>query len=185
MNAIPPPGPSRQRQVLVLTGLLVLLTGVLWYQLRPTARPAPASKAGERPPAAIEQVPLPQPVQLTALEPVPERTEVGRNPFGFGVRPEPPRPVSSFTPAPVLPPPGPPPPPEGPPPIRLKLTGMLEVPGNGRTMVMLKDADSGASFQAFEGDIVDGRYRIVKVGLQSVVVSYVDGTGSRTIALGG
>lgn len=62
---------------------------------------------------------------------------------------------------------------------------MLEVPGSGRTMVMLKDPETGASFQAFEGDIVDGRYRIVKVGLQSVVVSYVDGTGSRTIGLGG
>ena len=169
-----------------LTGLLVLLTGVLWYQRRPTVPPPPASNAAGRPlPPAIEHVSLPQPVQLTALDPVPERSEVGRNPFGFGVRPvpPPPRPVS-FTAAPVLPPPLPPPP-QGPPPIRLKLTGMIEVPGNGRTMVVLKDGDTGASFQAFEGDIVDGKYRIVKVGLQSVVVSYVDGTGSRTIALGG
>ena len=52
-------------------------------------------------------------------------------------------------------------------------------------MVSLKDPVSNALFQAFEGDIVDGRYRVVKVGDRSVVLSYVDGTGTRTISLGG
>jgi hypothetical protein len=51
-------------------------------------------------------------------------------------------------------------------------------------MVTLKEASGPGVYQAFEGDIVDGRYRIVKVGLQSVVVSYLDGSGSRTIPLG-
>jgi hypothetical protein len=62
---------------------------------------------------------------------------------------------------------------------------MTSVPGSGKTLATLKDPVSGAVFQAFEGDVIDGRYRIVKVGLQSVIVSYVDGSGSRTIALGG
>jgi hypothetical protein len=66
----------------------------------------------------------------------------------------------------------------------LKLVGMTVMPG-GRTMVTLRDAASGALLQGFEGDVVDGRYRIVRVGLQSVVVSYVDGSGTRTIPLGG
>jgi hypothetical protein len=51
-------------------------------------------------------------------------------------------------------------------------------------MVTLKDPTSGALLHAFEGDVVDGRYRIVKVGQQSVVVSYLDGSGSRTLGLG-
>lgn len=184
MNVFPPPGPARQRQMLALTGLTVLLAAVLWYQFRPAESPVRASNVAGRTAPEIDAVRLPDPVKLGALEPVPERTEVGRSPFGFGVRPAPPPPPVSFTPAPVLPPPVPPPP-AGPPPIRLKLTGMIQGPADGRTMVMLKDPDTGASFQAFEGDVVDGRYRIVRVGLQSVVVSYVDGTGSRTIALGG
>ena len=52
-------------------------------------------------------------------------------------------------------------------------------------MVTLKDPAGNAVFQAFEGDVVDGRYRIVKVGSQSVVVSYVDGSGQRTIGMTG
>jgi hypothetical protein len=51
-------------------------------------------------------------------------------------------------------------------------------------MVTLKDPATGALFHAFEGDTVDGRYKLVKVGSQSVVVSYVDGSGMRTLGLG-
>jgi len=32
--------------------------------------------------------------------------------------------------------------------------------------------------------VLDGQYKILKVGLQSVIVSYVDGQGQRTIGLG-
>jgi hypothetical protein len=52
-------------------------------------------------------------------------------------------------------------------------------------MVTLIDPVGKGVFHAFEGDIVDGRYRVVKVGVQSVVLSYMDGTGQRTIAMGG
>ena len=78
-----------------------------------------------------------------------------------------------------------PPAPQGPPPIALRLTGITVVQDSGRPMVSLKDPVSNAVFQAFEGDIVDGRYRVVKVGGQSVVLSYLDGSGTRTISLGG
>jgi len=36
-----------------------------------------------------------------------------------------------------------------------------------------------------EGDIIDGRYKIVSIGAESVVVSYADGRGTRRIALTG
>jgi hypothetical protein len=61
---------------------------------------------------------------------------------------------------------------------------MMVSPGATRTMVTLRDQGTGALFHAFEGDVVDGRYRVVKVGQESVVVSYVDGSGLRTLGLG-
>ena len=61
---------------------------------------------------------------------------------------------------------------------------MMVAPGTNRTMATLKDPATGALFHAFEGDVVDGRYKVVKVGAQSVVVSYVDGSGLRTLGLG-
>jgi hypothetical protein len=90
--------------------------------------------------------------------------------------------------APPPPPPGPPPPPPGPPPIPpipLKLVGLTSLPDKGRTMATLKDPVTNAVFQVFEGDVVDGRYRLVKVGVTTVVMSYLDGSGQRTIPNGG
>jgi hypothetical protein len=55
----------------------------------------------------------------------------------------------------------------------------------GRVVVTLQDPASKAVFLASEGDVVDGRYKVVKVGTSSVVVSYIDGTGLRTLPLGG
>ena len=62
---------------------------------------------------------------------------------------------------------------------------MTVVAAGGRTLVTLKDPTSNVLYQAFEGDVVDGRYRVVRVGVQSVVVSYLDGSGLRTLPLGG
>ena len=36
--------------------------------------------------------------------------------------------------------------------------------------------------QAQEGGIVDGRYRLVKIGLESVVIEHLDGSGRTTLA---
>ena len=55
------------------------------------------------------------------------------------------------------------------------------MPGD-RRLVTLKDK-SGAVFQAFEDQIVDGRYRLVKVGTQSVVVAHLDGSNPRTLVV--
>jgi hypothetical protein len=52
-------------------------------------------------------------------------------------------------------------------------------------VVTLKHAETGALFYAVEGDVVDGRYRLVKVGMRTVVVSYLDGSGQRTLSEGG
>ncbi|MCC7007849.1 MAG: hypothetical protein IT184_03460 [Acidobacteria bacterium] len=199
MKLLPPPGPERRRQIGALALTVLLLGAVLWWRWPstdvPTSSPAVASK-----PAGAVAVPavasrtradaradaLPAPLKLTELESAPERVDVGRNPFAFGLRPTPPPPrVDAVLPPPAAPATRLPAEPAGPPPIRLVLTGMLVLPGGGRTMVTLRDPDTGASFRAFEGDVLDGRYRIVSVGSRSVTLSYIDGTGRRTISLGG
>jgi hypothetical protein len=106
---------------------------------------------------------------------------VSRNPFTFGRPPAPPTPPAP--PPQVFTPPAPPPP-AWPPPIALKLVTIIDGP-DGRRQASLKDPASGSTFLAVEGAIVDGRYKVVKVAQQSVVVSYVDGSGQRTLTLGG
>ena len=39
--------------------------------------------------------------------------------------------------------------------------------------------------RAHEGDIIAGQYRLVKIGVESVVMEYVDGRGRTTIRLSG
>jgi hypothetical protein len=184
MRPLPPPGPGRNRQLAGLGILLAIFAGLAWYQLRPpaAAHVATSNPRVKTPETDVQK--LPEPVKLAALESAPDGVDVGRNPFSFGTRPAPPPPPSPpviYTP----PPPPPPPVPQGPPPITLKLTGMLVDPRSGRTMVTLRDPSSGTLFQAFEGDVVDGRYRVVKIGVESAIVSYVDGSGTRTLPLGG
>jgi hypothetical protein len=183
MNLLPPPGPARRRQLSQL-GILVLgLAAVAWYQWPQAVPGVPASNvpAGRAAPAT-SALTLPEPVRLGDLAEVPPASEVGRNPFGFGVRPAPPQVSAPSVPIVDRMSDGPPIP-DGPPPIGLRLAGLLVAPGTTRTMATLKDPGTGGLFHAFEGDIVDGRYRLVKVGNQSVVVSYVDGSGMRTLGL--
>jgi hypothetical protein len=184
MRLFPAPGPGRRRQLISLALLVAVLAGLAWYRLRPTAPAARASNPALRSSSTPDPLTLPEPVKLDRLELASGDAEVGRNPFVFGARPAPPPPPPPVyhAPAPV---PIAPPVPEGPPPIALRLNGLMEDPRTGRTMATLRDPASGTLFQVYEGDIVDGRYRVVKVGLQSVVVSYVDGSGARTLPLGG
>jgi hypothetical protein len=182
MNLLPPAGPERRRALTRLAALAALLVAVWWYQSQPAAPPPPASNVPTGAPMSIATTTLPQAVRLADLDRAPAAVEVGRNPFDFGARP--PAASSRVIVAPPVQLPPSPPAPEGPPPIALRLTGMMVSPGATRTMVTLRDQVTGALFHAFEGDVVDGRYRVVKVGRESVVVSYVDGSGSRTLGLG-
>jgi hypothetical protein len=187
------PFPSREtperRQAVRLAILLALLAAVLAYRFWPAATGSPTS---ETPSAArsraVEQGgdsagALPEAVELGALEPVPPAGPVTRNPFEFGARPAPPPPPPiERLPPPVVTAPARPP---GPPAIPLRLVGITVVPESGRSFVTLSEPSTNGLYHAFEGDIVDGRYRVVQVGPKSVVVSYLDGSGRRTLSLGG
>jgi hypothetical protein len=107
-----------------------------------------------------------------------------RNPFQFKPKAAPPAPRTQASAAPppvVIAPPvpqGPPPPP----PIALKYIGVLET-AQGRVAIF---RDSGGDIvNGREGDIIDGRYRLLKIGVESADLAYVDGRGRQTIRLSG
>jgi len=185
MKVLPPSGPERRRQLAWLVLLLVVLAATVMWRGRPPAVPGATASNPSVPVPDAGVIARPEPVQLAALDVVPEPPEPRRNPFGFGVSPPPPLPPASLRPDPVIvPTPAPPPVPQGPPPIALRLVGAVRMP-DGRTLVTLKDPATNALFPAYEGDVVDGRYRVSQVTIDSAVVSYVDGTGTRTVRLGG
>ena len=186
--------PAEQRRQLLLLGVLVLVALVVWYTSsgdaateappstsNPAVTPQPVPPAGGR--GARAGNALPEPVRLADLEPVPEQTAASRNPFGFGFRPAPPPPPAP--PPTPAPPPPPPPKPVVPtlPPIPVKFLGFVEDPARPGKVVAL--GVNGGVMVAREGDLVDGRYRLVKVGLESIVMAYPDGRGQQTIRLAG
>lgn len=198
MNALPPPGPERRRQLVRLGIVLVALVGVMWWRFWPSADAVPAaygqSASNTRMPVTAPATaaakpsapPLPEPLRLGSLEPVPQAPSAGRNPFRYGVPPPPPPPPAP-PPAPVMapvpqPPPGPPPIP----PIQLKFTAVMVVTdqttGLPVKVAFLNDGKGGV-FKVLEGQVIDGRYRLVRIGEESVIVEYLDGTGRRVIQI--
>jgi hypothetical protein len=170
---------------------LGLAAWTLWPSTPAPGTPAPAQARlrAARPSAApVEGGPV-GPVRLDALKVSRDDPgQAGRNPFRFQpkVVPPPPRPTPPTPavsgPAVQPPPPGPvgPPPP---PPIALKLIGVLER-ANGVKWAVLSDGKS-APLYGKDGDIIDGRYLIVKVGSESIEMSHADGRGRQVIRLTG
>jgi hypothetical protein len=62
-------------------------------------------------------------------------------------------------------PPGPPPGPPPPAPIALKFIGLMESPTLKQKIAVLSDGETRGPR---EGDIIEGRYRILKIGVESI-----------------
>lgn len=182
-------GPERQRQALfALVALLAVV--VAWQYLGASESPAPAAVAARRA-AAAPVVPKP-PVDvgvsaLTAPRSGPD--DAGRNPFVFGARqaaapvssrPSGAAPPATAAPPPVFAPPGPPPLP----PIPLKFIGLVEASTSARRIAVLSDS-KGLVVHGSEGTIIDGRYRILAIGPESIDIAYADGRGRQTLRLSG
>ncbi len=122
--------------------------------------------------------------ELKAQRPGPGEAE--RNPFRFQPKPPPPPPPAPpggrGTNGPVTPPAPVQTAPAQPPPIPLKFFGIVEKPGFGKVAAF---TDCRATYYGREGEIVVGQYRLVKIGIESVVMEYVDGRGRMTIRLSG
>lgn len=187
---------SNRPRPALLGALAVALAALLVYTLWPAASQpgAPSNLPREQRRQATStnapDAPGSLDVRLGALKqppPAPDE-ETARNPFRFYVKPPPPPPPPPkpvVVPPPLLP--GQPgyvaPPPPGPPPITLKFIGTVEV--RGRKVAIFQTERPGIPIYAGEGDTVLGQYRVVKIGVESVTLEYLDGRGRQVIPMRG
>lgn len=180
-----------RRSVMVGGGIAAALVFAIWM-LWP-ASPSPSAAGAPRPRggrAAASQNASADPVPAVKLGSLTssrsEPAQAPRNPFRYEPKAPPPEPKPEAPPpSPIDAPRAGPVVPAGPPPlppIQLKFIGMLER-ADGVKWAALTDGKN--LMQGKDGDIIDGRYRIVKIGTESVEVTYVDGRGRQVIRLTG
>ena len=181
---------TRRRQAIYAGVLVVVLAAAIYLRggddtaAAPPAPPNPvagtAGQAGTQGQQAVADV------KLEALRAGRgQATPATRNPFRFRAaepppepaRPEaPPQPVVEAPPVPTGPPP--------PPPIPLRLIGMFNAPTQAGRVAVFSDG-RGTTFNAREGDIIEGRYRLLKLGTDNAELAYTDGRGRQVIRLSG
>jgi hypothetical protein len=183
-----------RRQQVLLAVLATALIVVLWFAWMggwsgpdQTGAGGGTSNRQARGRQAAGQTATPQDldVKLEALGAKHDGPEaIERNPFRFEARqraeaPAPRPPARPVEPEGEATPSGPP----QPPPIPLKFIGIIESPQAGRVAAL---SDGRRVFQGRAGDIIEGRYRIVRIGVESIVMEYADGSGGQqTIRLSG
>ena len=174
--------------------VVVLVIAVTLLRPASPAPPAPApvrTQPARAKSAKDAQTPGPvAPVKLKELADTREQPgDATRNPFKF----VPKLPPKVIAPPPKVTPPTPTPgestrpaPPPAPivPPIPLKLIGILER-ANGVKWAVLSDGKVPTPLYGKDGDIIDGRYQIVKIGTESIEMTYADGRGRTVIRLTG
>jgi hypothetical protein len=181
-----------RRLLLLGATLIVAIVGVMvvrsWNDT-----PAPAAQR-PRPAAADRNAPNtdaqpPTEVKLEALDrDRGEPMDANRNPFRFRPKPAPappPPPARPSTPFGGQPdgptanvPTGPPPPP----PITLKFIGIVEKKDGTRYAVL---SDGKRPISGKEGEEIEGRYKILKIGNESLEIAYIDGRGRTQLRLSG
>jgi hypothetical protein len=181
------PGGRPRPWLMVALAAVVGLALVFWLLPGKSAAPAaapshPRTQQRTRDVASIGPADLNVRLEeLKRTRPVTETSD--RNPFRFYVPPPPPVPVSRGNEGP--PPPRPPPVPIGPPlppPIPLKYIGFMDVPKVGKVAAF---SDCRMTMRGREGEVIAGQYRLVRIGVESVVMEYVDGRGRTTIRMSG
>jgi hypothetical protein len=173
---------------------IVLIVAVIMARPNDSGPPQnrPAAARGRAAAVAADAEQLPPDVKLGAL--TRQRAEPeghGRNPFRFQARAQtsrpppvvntpPPPETGAATGAGYMPnqPAGPPPPP----PIALKFIGVVEKMDGTKIAVL---SDGRRPIYGVEGQEIEGQYRLLKVGLESLEIAYLDGRGRTTIRLTG
>ena len=179
-------GSVRRKTALVGAIAAAAVAGLfIWPGINRTAELAPGSSnrtgPGGRPVPDVPVVDL----RLERLQAEHgELADADRNPFRFRPKPPPPpppRPAARPAPRPEefsAPPPGPPPVPA----IPVKYMGSITV--GGQRVAAFTDGRGGV-FNGKEGDIIEGRYRVLRIGMDSVELAYLDGRGRQTIRMTG
>ncbi len=179
----------KRRRELALAGGAILLVAIATWALQRGAPQAPGANVPPATTAATNKPSQPRSpvteVDLKSLEAEhPEPEDSTRNPFRFKPASAPPPSAAMIkereeqaaaaqaASAPVDPPP--------PPRIPLKYIGDMTDPKNpGKRIAILSDARG--SYYGREGEVIEGRYRIVKIGVESIELAYLDGRGRQTI----
>lgn len=68
-------------------------------------------------------------------------------------------------------------------PIALKFLGVMESPERALKVAVL--SDGRGVYRGSEGDIIEGRYRIVRIGTESIEMTHLDGSGRQVIRQSG
>jgi len=144
--------------------------------------------AAAAPPRALDSPPSSLPdLRLEHIEAARPATETaGRNPFRFspvgplgGAPPAQAPGQAPVPPAEIGRPPSPPPPP----PLALKFIGIVEAPESAGQVAVLSDGKF--VYHGRQNEIIDGRYRIVRIGVESIEIEILDGGGRQTLRLSG
>ena len=185
---------ARRRKYLLLGATALVVIGAIYraWQAGPSVTPFAASSERDRAAAGGQAAPAgaaAPDVHLNALEA--ERPKPGsgeRNLFRFKPKAAPPPPApggatGGTRPPVVAPVPSGPPPPPPLAPISYKFIGIVEATERSAKIAVLSDGRN--VFQGREGDIIEGRYRILRIGEESIDIAYLDGRGRQTIRLTG
>ena len=186
---------ARERTGLQVLGVLVVVVAAGYYVRSRAEVPADggrtpsnrvsASKNAGGAPLPIADVKLEQLTRAAAGE----LDDASRNPFRF--KPKPPPPPPPVVQRPVSPQPVAPPVPQGPPPpppIALRLIGLVEAAKPADRIAIFSDPrpqGQGSPVYGKEGDIIEGRYRVLRVGSDSAELAYLDGRGRQTLRMSG
>jgi hypothetical protein len=185
----------RERVGLQVVGVLAVTVGIWYYASSGDDAPTAGGRApSNRVSARGGRGDAPLPVADVKLEQLPGGAQgafddPSRNPFRFKPKPAPPPPP--VVQRPVVPQPVAPPIPQGPPPpppITLRLIGLVEAEKPADRVAIFADPRSqglGAPVYGKEGDIIEGRYRLLRVGTDSAELAYLDGRGRQTLRMSG
>jgi hypothetical protein len=178
---------KRQREI-AIGAAAVAIIAIAAYRISTTTSPSPDATASQ-PVAtgAADQQPANQKGQVTGVDldslhtGRPEPVGSRRDPFRFTPKPAPPPKPSTGSRGSITPPPMPVGPVEPPPPPRipLKFIGLMES-GRAGKYAILTDG-RGLPIYGKEGEVIEGRYRILRIGVESVDLAYLDGRGRQTI----
>jgi hypothetical protein len=177
-----------RRQAALLAGLLAVLIAIVALQPGADDPAAPGQRSSNAQRRGGGEAMPDAPVVDLGLErlhgtrdPLPD---TDRNPFRFRPAPAPPPPAAVLRPAPPPREFGPPVPtgPPPPPPIPIKFFGLVVLRGD---RVAAFSDTRGNTFYGREGDIIEGRYRVLRIGTDAVELAYLDGRGRQTIRLTG
>jgi hypothetical protein len=184
--------PKRRRE-LVLAALAIVLGSALYVAIEgwpfategTSSNPTRASNGQGRTTRNERQTPPGEApdVHLGALDAErPKPDEEGRDLFRFKPKPLPrPAVVTPGRPTELVPVPAGPP---QPPPITLKFIGILDVGQSKKIVAVLTDG-RGTPVYGSEGETILGQYRILRIGTESIEMSYLDGRGRQTIRFSG